>query len=310
MPRRLLLVVNPAAGGGRAARLLPGVRSALEAAGHDLRTCPTRSLAHADELADEGVADGRVVVAMGGDGLVGRVAGRVADAGGLLAVLPGGRGNDFARALGLARSAEGACAVLEHGRERRIDLGCLTSAAGTAGFLGIASVGFDSEVQERTLRSRLPLGQLVYLYAALATVAGWRPAGFTAHVDGERVDVEGWTFAVANSGVYGGGMRLAPDASVEDGLLDVVTVSTTSRLRFVRSLPGVFRGTHVRRPSVAVRRAVRVELDADRPFRVFADGDPLAVLPCTLTVRPGALRVLLPVPPTPRPAAATAGPGA
>ena len=72
------------------------------------------------------------------------------------------------------------------------------------------------------------------------------------------------------------------------------TVSATSRLRFVRSLPRVFAGTHVRQPSVAVRPAVRVEVDADRPFRVFADGDPVAVLPCTITVRPGALRVLLP----------------
>ena len=123
---------------------------------------------------------------------------------------------------------------------------------------------------------------------------GWRPAVFSAVVDGQPVQVTGWTFAVANSGLYGGGMRLAPDAAVDDGRLDVVTVSQTSRARFLRSLPRVFAGTHVRQPSVAVRPAERVELDADRPFRVFADGDPVAVLPCTLRVRPAALRVLLP----------------
>ena len=294
MPRRLVLVVNPTAGGGRAGRLLPGVQAALTAAGHDLVTRRTRSLEHAEELTADGVAQGRVVVALGGDGLVGRVAGGVAAAGGVLGVLPGGRGNDFARAAGLGQDPRRACAVLEHGRERRVDLGAASSATGTTVFLGIASVGFDSEVQERALTTRLPLGRLVYLYGALATVAGWRPATFTAQVDGAPVQVRGWTFAVANSGVYGGGMRLAPDAAVDDGRLDVVTVSATSRLRFLRSLPRVFAGTHVRQPSVTVRPALRVDLDADRPFRVFADGDPVAVLPCTITVRPGALRVLLP----------------
>lgn len=288
--RRLLLVVNPAAGGGRADRLLPRVEQALNAAGHDLVTAPTRSLEHADELAAAGVGDDRVVLAMGGDGLVGRVAGVVARTGGLLAVLPSGRGNDFARAVGIGRDPVAACQVLETGQERAIDLGAVDGVA----FLGIASVGFDSDVQERVLLTRAPLGQLVYLGAALATIAGWRPARFTGTVDGQPLDVTGWSVAVANSGRYGGGMRLAPDASVEDGCLDVVTTAATSRVRFLRALPKVFRGTHVHEPSVQVRPAAVVQLAADRPFRVFADGDPVAALPCTITVRPAALRVLLP----------------
>ena len=188
--------------------------------------------------------------------------------------------------------------MLEHGCERRVDLGEVSSAGGTRAFLGIASVGFDSEVQERALVSRLPLGQLVYLGAALATVSGWRPARFRGQVDGVPLALTGWTFAVSNSGTYGAGMRLAPAASVVDGLLDVVTVGAISRTRFLRALPDLFRGTHVRRPGIAVQPARRVELDADRPFRVFADGDPVGVLPCTLTVRAGALRVLLPDPPS------------
>jgi len=288
--RRLQLVVNPCAGGGRAARLLPRVETALRGAGHDLVVTPTVSLAHADELAAAAVADDRVAVAMGGDGVVGRVAGVVADLGGVLGVLPGGRGNDFCRSVGLPQDPVAACAVLRDGQERAVDLGC----AGDVAFLGIASVGFDSTVQERVLSSRLPLGRLVYLYGALATVATWRPATFRCQVDGRAVVVRGWSVAVANSGMYGGGMRLAPDASVEDGRLDVVSTSATSRTRFLRALPKVFRGTHVHEPSVEVVRATLVELTADRPFRVFADGDPVADLPCTVTVRPGALRVLLP----------------
>jgi YegS/Rv2252/BmrU family lipid kinase len=289
--RRLQLVVNPSAGGGRAARLLPAVEAALRGAGHDVVVTRTRSLSHADELAAEAVAAQRVVVAMGGDGIVGRVAGTVASYGGVLGVLPGGRGNDFCRSVGIPRDAVAACDVLTTGEERPVDLG---DAGGTA-FVGIASVGFDSDVQERVLTSKLPLGRLVYLFGSLVTVAAWRPATFSCTVDGAPLEVTGWSVAVANSGVYGGGMRLAPAASVEDGRLDVVASGHTSRRTFLRALPKVFKGTHVEMPTVSLRTARVVELSADRPFRVFADGDPVASLPCTITVRPGALRVLLPV---------------
>ncbi|MCW2573260.1 MAG: diacylglycerol kinase catalytic region [Frankiales bacterium] len=293
MARKLQLVVNPAAGGGRARKLLPSVEATLRSAGHDLVVTPTRSLEHADELVSAAVADDRVVVAMGGDGIVGRVAGAVAAAEGLMGVLPGGRGNDFCRAVGISLKAVAACDVLSTGEERRVDLGY----AGDVAFVGVASIGFDSDVQERVLTSKLPLGQLVYLYGSLVTVASWKPATFTCRVDGEPLVVTGWSVAVANSGMYGGGMRIAPDASVEDGRLDVVTSSTTNRRTFLRALPKVFKGTHVDEPSCSVRTAATVELMADRPFRVFADGDPVASLPCTVTVRPGALRVLLPVRP-------------
>lgn len=292
--RRLQLVVNPSAGRGRASSLLPAVEAALRGAGHDLLVTPTTSLAHADALARRAVADDRVAVAMGGDGTIGRVAGTVAATGGVLGVLPGGRGNDFCRAAGLPQNAVAACAVLSSGVERAVDLGVVTSATGETAFLGIASIGFDSDVQERVLSSPARLGRLVYLYGSLAAVASWRHAVFTCTTDGTPLVVRGWSVAVANSGVYGGGMRLAPDASLTDGELDVVTSAATGRLTFLRALPKVFRGTHVDEPTVAVHRARTVGLDADRPFRVFADGDPVGTLPATVTVRPGAVRVVLP----------------
>ena len=292
--RRLQLVVNPSAGRGRASSLLPAVEAALRGAGHNLVVTPTTSLAHADALARRAVADDRVAVAMGGDGTIGRVAGTVAATGGVLGVLPGGRGNDFCRAAGLPQNAVAACAVLSSGVERAVDLGVVTSATGETAFLGIASIGFDSDVQERVLSSPARLGRLVYLYGSLAAVASWRHAVFTCTTDGTPLVVRGWSVAVANSGVYGGGMRLAPDASLTDGELDVVTSAATGRLTFLRALPKVFRGTHVDEPTVAVHRARTVGLDADRPFRVFADGDPVGTLPATVTVRPGAVRVVLP----------------
>jgi YegS/Rv2252/BmrU family lipid kinase len=285
---RLQLVVNPTAGGGRASKLLPRVEQALS--GHDLVVTPTRSLEHADELTAAAVADDRVVVAMGGDGLVGRVAGGVAAAGGVLAAVPGGRGNDFCRVLGIPSDPFGACAVVTGGVETRVDL----AEANGVPFVGIASIGFDSEVQERVLRTRVPLGELVYLYGALATLSAWKHATFTVTVDGTATTFSGWSVAVANSGMYGGGMHLAPGASVTDGKLDVVTTSATSRRHFLGNLPKVFKGTHVSDPCVSIRQGREVLLTADRPFRVFADGDPVATLPCTVLVRPGALRMLLP----------------
>lgn len=292
--RRLSLVVNPRAGGGRAGRLQPRVETALAAAGHDVRAARTRSLAHAEQLATDALDDERVVVTLGGDGLAGRVAGTVAAAGGLLAVLPGGRGNDFCRATGIPLDAARACRLLTHAGERAVDMGVVDSDCGRVPFLGIASVGFDSAVQELALRTRLPLGRFVYLYGALAAVAGWQHVRFTLELDGAQHTLTGWTVAAANGGVYGGGMRLAPGARLDDGLLEVVTVAATSRVRFLRSLPGVFRGTHVRRPSVRTRAATTLTIRADGPWRVFADGDPAGRLPCTVQALPGALRVLLP----------------
>lgn len=287
---RLLLVVNPAAAGGKTLRHLPAVVAALEGAGHDTVVAHTRDIAHAEELGRRAAAEAQVAVAFGGDGLVGRVAGAVAAAGGTLAVLPGGRGNDFARVLGVPRDPATAAAGLASARLARLDLG---EVDGTS-FLGIASLGFDSVVQQIAAQTRLPLGQLVYLYATLRAVVRWQPATFRVTLDGAAHSVTGWSVAVANSGVYGGGMRLAPGADLSDGQLDVVTTARTGRLKLLRVLPKVFAGTHLREPSVRVARAARIGIEADRPFTVYADGDPVGELPCAVRVHPGALPILVP----------------
>jgi YegS/Rv2252/BmrU family lipid kinase len=209
----------------------------------------------------------------------------------VLGVLPGGRGNDFCRAAGIPLDAVAACDVLATGEERKLDLGYADGKA----FVGIASLGFDSAVQERVLTSKLPLGDLIYLYGSLAAVARWKPATFTCRIDGEPLVVTGWSVAVSNSGMYGGGMHFVPEAKLDDGLLDVVITSATNRRTFLRALPKVFKGTHVDEPARSLRTAKTVDLvSSDPAYRLFADGDPIATLPCTVTVRPGALRILLP----------------
>jgi len=287
----LSLIVNPHAGNGHAGNALPEVQAALSGHGLEYRLESTTSLEHARELALAAVAGGELAVAFGGDGLVGAVADAIKHSDGVLGVLPGGRGNDFARALGIPLEPGPACDVLASGVVRELDLG----AVGSSTFIGIASCGFDSEANRIANETRLVRGNLVYAYGALRALLSWRPARFEVRLDGGEVRVlTGYTVAAANSRAYGGGMLLAPGASLDDGLLDVVLVGQTPKLRFLRLLPTVFKGEHIRQPNVQVLRAREVQVSADRPFTMYADGDPIAELPVTVRALRGAVRVMVP----------------
>ena len=288
--RTLCLIVNPSAGRGRAERLLPAVEAALRARSLPFRVARTDSLDHARELACETLDRGEIAVGMGGDGLLGAIAGELRGTDGVLGVLPGGRGNDFARKLGIGTDPELACEVLFAGREHTIDV----ADAGGRTYLGIASAGFDSDVQHIALATRVPLGAMIYVYATLRALGNWRHARWEVIADGERHAYVGYAAAVANSGMYGGGMRFAPQAELDDGLLDVVLTRACSKPRFLLTLPKVFKGTHVDSPDITFLRAREVEIHVDRPFPVYADGDPIAALPVTIKVVPRALKVLVP----------------
>jgi YegS/Rv2252/BmrU family lipid kinase len=288
----LTLIVNPSAGGGKAGRALPEVQDALTRLGIDHRAERTRGLEHARDLARGAAAAGEVAVAFGGDGLVGAVAGALSGTDGVLGVLPGGRGNDFARALGIPLEPVAACEVLHTGVVRSLDLGLVDSRT----FIGIASCGFDSVANRIANDTRLVRGNLVYAYGALRALVGWKPATFTIELDdGQRRSVSGYTVAAANSKAYGGGMMMAPEASLEDGLLDIVIVGDVPRLRFLRLLPTVFNGEHVRQPNVEVLRAASARISASRPFTMYADGDPIAELPVTVSALRAAIRTIVPV---------------
>ena len=287
----LRIIVNPLAGAGATGRALAPVTAELRRLGLAHRVSETRDLDHARTLARDAARAGEVAVAFGGDGLIGAVAGALRCTDGVMGVLPGGRGNDFARALGIPLDPAEACSVLAAGAPRALDLGEVDGAT----FIGIASCGFDSDANRIANRARLVRGNLVYAYGALRALAHWRPATFTVTIDGGRPRTfTGYTVAVANSRSYGGGMQLAPAADLDDGQLDVVTISALSRLRFLTLLPTVFAGTHVNQPVVEMARARTVEIAASRPFILYADGDPIARLPARITVLPGAMRVIVP----------------
>ncbi|HEX8752088.1 MAG TPA: diacylglycerol kinase family protein [Solirubrobacterales bacterium] len=288
----LTLLVNPSSARGRALKLLPRVEAALDAQRAPFRVQHTKGLEHGIEHALRAIELGELPVVLSGDGLIGAIGGAMAGSDVPLGIVPCGRGNDLARVLDIPSDPEAAVEVLLAGHSRRIDVGEVNGKR----FLGIASVGFDSEANRRANETRLLKGNLVYAYAALASLVRWKPARFTIRVDDERLRLTGYTVAAANSGMYGGGMRLAPDARLDDGEFDVVSVGAVGKLRFVGNLPKVFKGTHVAKDEVRVFRASHLELTASRPFDVYADGERLTELPATLRVLPGALDVLVPAP--------------
>jgi YegS/Rv2252/BmrU family lipid kinase len=295
--RRHLLLVNPSSGGGRAAKQLPEVERELSANDVAFRTVRTRSLEHGIEEALRAAEAGEVPVVMSGDGLIGQVGGALAESEVPLGIIPGGRGNDFARALEIPTDPAGAASVLAAGEERRIDVGEVNGRR----FLCIASCGFDSEANRRANETRLIRGNLVYAYAALRTLATWKPANFTVSIDGgEPVHNRGYSVSVANSKAFGGGMFIAPDAELDDGVFDVVLSAATGKLRFLANLPKVFKGTHVEEEEIRVLRGSEVEVRADRAFPVYADGEHLSDLPASLRVLTGALRVIAPPSGAPR----------
>ena len=301
MPRPVCLIVNPAAGGGRAGRAAPAVERALRGHGLTVRRADTRDLPHARELALAAAGQGETVVALSGDGMVGAIADVLRDApGAVLGVLPGGRGNDLARVLGIPEDPVAACATIAHGLARPIDLGVvspLDSDARGHAFVGIASVGFDSDANRIANEAPAWLGGLVYAYGALRALASWRPARFEIELDppGERHTFTGYSVGTANSKAYGGGMLAAPDALLDDGLLDVPLVEDVGKMGFLTGiLPKVFSGDHVHHPGVHVFRAREMTISCDRPFTMYADGDPIGELPVRVRALPAAVTMLTP----------------
>lgn len=290
MRRRLALFVNPAAAGGRAARALPAVRDELERLQVEYRVVDTHGLDHARDEAKAAAANSETVVAVGGDGIVGCLAGALTGGSGTLGIVPSGRGNDFARVLGLPSDPLAAARFVVDGQERLVDVADVDGRV----FIGIATVGFDSDANRLANETRMVKGNLVYLYAGLRTLAAWKPATFEVIVDGERHSVTGYGVSVANSKAHGGGMYLVPHAELDDGRLDVLLSGADSKLHHLTLMPKVFRGTHVDDPYLRWLSGAEIRVSADRPFTVYADGDPIGDLPVTIRVSKHALRVIAP----------------
>lgn len=314
MPGPFCLVVNPAAGAGRSRRLLPPAIAALAAAGATYQVAESASLRHAEELGAAALRRGDVLVAVGGDGLAGALAGLTAAGAGTYGIIPAGRGNDLARVLGIPADPAAAAGVLVSGAARRVDLiGVSVPGQPDRIVVGSVYIGIPAVAGEIANATRWLTGPMVYPLAALRALAAWQPASFQVEIIGARQpatpaaagagpqSIAGYAVVVANSAYFGAGMKVAPPARIDDGMLDIVLMRRGSKLAFVRALAKIKNGSHVSLPQISLHRGTEVTVTVDRAMSAAADGEPLpgaAPLPAAtrlaIRVLPAALTVLAP----------------
>lgn len=292
---RATLIVNPRSGRGAASRVAGSVVSTLRAAAPGLIATVTEDSAGTSRVAAQAVQRGDAVLAvLGGDGTAHLAAQAVAGTPTALAVVPSGSGNDLAAALGIPadpmQAARQVADALRSGQRRRIDLG---RVEGGACFATVLCTGFDASVNARANAMRWPVGPRRYDLAVLAELAALRPRPVRVHVGSTVVELEAILVAVGNGPTYGGGLRICPDATLADGLLDVIAIAAVSRRRLLRVFPRLRVGGHVDEPEVTVLRGATVRIDGHPDWPVYADGEPQGNPPVTVHCDPGALTVVV-----------------
>ncbi|MDQ4007329.1 MAG: diacylglycerol kinase family lipid kinase [Actinomycetota bacterium] len=299
--RSYSFLINPLSGGGAAPAAVVPVARILRDAGATVEVTYSPGPRATVNLVEAAVARGDVVVSVGGDGMLSSIAGHVSSLGGTLGLVPAGRGNDFVRMLGLSAEPADVARVLLSGTPTPIDL--LSLRLGEAPLrvvTGSVYAGVDAVASEIVDKVRWLPRKLQYPYAAVRSLATYKPIAARVVVDGAAHDFRAATVVVANSAYYGSGMKIAPSASVDDGLLDVVVIEATTRRGLIRALPQVYDGTHVDRPEVHVLRGRSVEVSGTPGVPVGGDGEPLGNLPrdpgspAAVDLVPGALSLLLP----------------
>jgi diacylglycerol kinase (ATP) len=288
----IALLVNPTAGKGRAAGVVAAVTERLRAEGSSVAILVGQDADDAQSLARRAVADGvDALVALGGDGMVYLALNVVAGTSTPLGIVPAGTGNDLAHTLGLPGkdpvAAAGVVAAKLRSGGRPMD----AVRVGDKWFGCVLGAGFDSRVNDRANRMSWPHGRMRYNLAILGELRVFKPLPFVLELDGERWETEAMLVAVGNAKSYGAGMKVTPDAEVDDGLVDVQVLGPVSKPEFLKTFPRVFKGTHVTHPAVTIRRAKVVSL-ASPGVTAYADGEYLADLPITCETVPGAVKVL------------------
>jgi diacylglycerol kinase (ATP) len=303
----MMLLVNPNAGKGKAARMLPQVTAELVRGlpRHVLQVLRTTDFTDAKIQAEAAVhgclqageADGGgdLLLVMGGDGMASIGLNACAGTPVALGVIPAGTGNDLTRGMGVPTTAAGAVEGIVSGSVRTVDLmvarGALTGGADTRYVGSVVSTGYDARVNNRTNNRTWSLGSLSYGWDALAELARFTPLRYRLTVDGVRRDEKAMLIAVGNAGVFGGGMRICPFADPGDGLLDVTIVHPVGRMTLIKLLKSMYDGSFVRAPCVEILRARTVRVDGDDMY-AMADGEHLGDVPLDLSIRRDTLLLL------------------
>ena len=310
--RETLVIVNPASAGGRTAKQWPLVNRCLVDAGVDFEARITAAPADAIALTREALRDGVArVVAVGGDGTLNELVNGWFDPQTLqpinpeasLGLLPSGTGGDFRKTAGIPLNHAAAAALLARGDTRSIDAGRIDYHGGGAPaprwFVNIADCGIGGDVVHRVNSSRKAAGgTMTFLYHSLAALMTYGSRLVRVDVDGEVTEGPMESVVVANARYFGGGMQVAPEAALDDGLFDVVTVTHLSRRRSLTGLSRLYRGRHIGRPGIGYSRGrvVTVTPLEQRPVLFDVEGEQVGRAPATLTCLPGVLRFCAPIP--------------
>jgi len=296
MPQRAFVIINPAAGRGRAARTWRTVGPALRDAGLSfdevVEERPQLAIALAGDAARRGYD---VIVAVGGDGTVHEAVNGIMGSGVIprpaLALIPGGTGNDFARGVAIPRDPLTAGRLLLHGARRRVDIGQVNERY----FVGIAGVGFDAEVAARVnVWPKWIGGTTVYVAAILTMLVAYRCVPARLVIDGRARQLAMFLVAAANTPWYAGGMYMAPHARPDDGRLEVIIARDLGKLETLALLPKVFSGAHLGHRKVAHESAAEVRVESEVPLAIHADGETVGRVPAVFRAVPQAIEVIVP----------------
>ncbi len=285
------LIANPQAGGGRGNQIFKRACRLLEAAGWEFVPHLTGQPGEAEKLALEALAVGsKLVVACGGDGTVNEVLNGLRGSQASLGIIPAGRGNDLARALGIPRRVAEACALLQRGGHRRID----TISLGDRLFCSVAGLGLGAQVNQlANQKAGHGPGPLPYLLPLVRVLKEYNFPKIQLEYDDGSYEGELSLLAVANTPYYGGGMKIAPAAQPDDGLLDIYIVEKTSKASLLINLPSLFRGGHVNKPYVKHFRSKQLRISSPQPLPIFADGEFFQQTPAEFRVNPLSLKVIV-----------------
>jgi diacylglycerol kinase (ATP) len=303
-PLTIVVAINPSASFGKSRAVGPTVVARLRALGHSVTALEEPTFARLKAVATTAVSAGPdALVVVGGDGMVSLGVNLLATRTVPLGIIPSGTGNDMARGLGIpvgdTDAAIDALVAALARPSRAIDAGRIrhtddaTGEPRTTWFASVLSAGFDAIVNERANSLRRPRGKSRYLVALAIELARLRPIRYRLVLDGVETVTDAALIAVGNNVSIGGGMRVTPDAVIDDGLFDVLVVTPLSRLAFLRVFPRVFAGTHLSDRRVTVHRARTVRIEADS-VAAYADGERVSSLPVDVEIVPGALHVLMP----------------
>lgn len=293
--RKIAMLVNPTSGQGRGGKNAPVVARRLREHGLQVTELAGGSAEESESLARAALREGaEALIACGGDGTVNLALQAVAGTDIPFGIIPVGTGDDNARGLGIPSDLDKACDVITDGHTRLIDCGKVVSADGNERyFLGVMSIGFDSNVNERANNMSWPSGKAKYLLATMRELGVFKPVKFEMEFDNEPVFEEAMLVAIGNGLFYGGGMKICPDAQQDDGLLDATILGAVNKLKFITSFGDVFKGTHTRHEFVTQQKFEHATIKASGQM-VYADGERVGPTPAEINVVKSALNIYVP----------------